>query len=124
MHQWGDAWFKEHGNDLHTAIHFCIRNWQRWGRLGSHGKEKFGTFRHHVYYYDWRWPIHSILKPGYVRYSWGRKCMELEGKLGRVIQLMGIAYLITRYQVFIYHLILFIACKRWPHITKEIRDHL
>jgi len=63
-HDWGDDWFEKHGNDLNHAIRYCTEFWRRWGRIGSHGKEKYGTFRDHPFFWDGG--ITNLFWPGYV----------------------------------------------------------
>ena len=48
MHYWGDDW--EHWDELHKAITFCTRNWARFKGPSGLGKEKYGTFRHDVWF--------------------------------------------------------------------------
>lgn len=44
MHRWGDDWFEKNGNDLYAAIDYIMRGWHKWGRIGTHGKEKYGCY--------------------------------------------------------------------------------
>lgn len=44
MHHWGDEWFEKNGRDLDSAIWFIMSFWQRYGRIGTHGKEKYGCY--------------------------------------------------------------------------------
>lgn len=61
-HEWGDKDFD--WNALGESITYCMRFWKKWGRIGSHGKEKYGTFRHHVYFWDCT--IWGLFWPGWV----------------------------------------------------------
>lgn len=121
-HVWGDKWFKKNGKKLGQAINFCTTNWRRFGRIGSHGKEKFGTFRHHPVFYDIGWPIHSLVKPGYAYYQWPKPIYRAELFLGRLLKYTKLDYPIIKYQQFVYNSVLQIACKKWPKIKEEILD--
>jgi len=120
MHHWGDEWFEKNGTDLDNAIRFCTRNWRRWGRIGSHGKEKYGTFRHHPYGFQSDWPIHSLVKPGHVYYRWPKLIYKLELALGTLVSKFNLGRPIFFYQGIVYNAVLQIACKRWPHLIDEL----
>lgn len=119
-HEWGDAWFERHGDNLNKAIRFCLDNWKRYGRLGSHGKEKFGTFRHHMYFYYGYWGLHELVNPGYVSYWWPKWFMPIDRFIGKVFKYTGIRLVINTWQRFIYNTVIQLACKRWPDIIDEI----
>lgn len=44
MHYWGDDWFKEHGDNLYSAINAVEKRIRKWARMGVCGKEKWGCF--------------------------------------------------------------------------------
>lgn len=119
-HRWGDTWFEQHGNDLHKAIGECMCIWVKWGRIGTHGKEKFGTFRHHVYFYTGFWPIHELTNPGYAYYQWPKPMYKAELALGKVVQLIGIPKLIYRYQAWIYNYAIQRVCRKYPNVVDEL----
>jgi hypothetical protein len=120
-HHWGDEWFEKYGDDLYTAIEFCRTNWKRYARLGCHGKEKYGTFRHHLYPFYGQWPIHELVKPAYVSYRWPRWLMFIEHTyLSKLVKYTGIRWLIIRWQRYVFNAVLQTAVKRWPHIEDEL----
>jgi len=117
-HNWGDEDFD--WNSLNTAINFIMDFWRRYGRIGSHGKEKFGTFRDHPYFYTGWWAIHQLVKPGYVRYTWPSWMYKVDLFLGRVVHRLRLQRLVFKYQAFVYNIAIQIACKRYPHIVDEL----
>lgn len=119
-HIWNDEWFKEHGKDLDSAISYCMQTWKRYGRIGSHGKEKYGTFRDHPYFYFAWWGAHELIKPGYVYYQWGKKAMWLDIKLGAFVRLIRFDKLVRCWQAVVYNYAIQQACKRYPAIVDEI----
>lgn len=120
FHVWGDPWFVSHGDTLHRAIHEVLRDWRRWGRLGSHGKEKFGSFRHHVEFYRGEWPIHELVKPGHVYYRWPRWAMHAELWLGRLVCTLRLDRPIRWWQGHVYNWALQRACRRYPSVVDEL----
>lgn len=123
-HTWGDEWFEKHGNQLYEAINYCMSEWRRRGRIGSHGKEKYGTFRHQVYFYSGSWPIYELVNPGYVYYQWPRWLMRAELQLGRLVRLLRLDVMIRQYQRRIYRDVLAQACEVWPEVAPEIMDDI
>jgi hypothetical protein len=119
-HHWGDAWFEANGNDLNAAISQVMRDWLRWGRLGSHGKEKYGTFRHHVWWYTGEWPVHELVNPGYVYYQWGPWAHRADRALGRVVQWLRVPAAVHWWQRRVYVWALRRACRRWPNVAPEL----
>lgn len=121
-HIWGDSWFEKYGNDLDKAISFCITNWERWGRIGSHGKEKYGNFRHHIYLFYGELPLWELCYPGYVSYrNWPKPLLYLDRYLFKyVFRYLGLGRLIRWYQSQVYNIVIQIACRRWPDIIDEL----
>jgi hypothetical protein len=119
-HYWGDDWFKEHGEDLNDAISYCMDFWRRWGRIGSHGKEKYGTFRDHVYFYRGWWAIHELVNPGYVSYWWPKWFYPIDLFLGRVVRFLRLYKPMQWYQAQIYNYAIQRACKKYPNIIDEL----
>ena len=118
MHHWGDNW--PHGNELHEAIHFSHR-WFQWLGIGSNGKEKYGTFRHHMNFYSGWWPVHELLKPGHAFYRWHRRWMLLEvNVLSPLVRYSGLAWIVRKVQLYRYNAILQTACKRYPNVVEEL----
>ena len=119
MHTWGDEWFEKNGNDFYTAIDYCLTFWERCGRIGSHGKEKYGTFRHHVYFWDGG--LHGLIWPGYVRIVNGLLYWYIDEYVVKPFtKFIGIHWLFLRWQGFIYNLALQRMCSRFPAITDEL----
>jgi hypothetical protein len=123
-HHWGDKWFEEHGHKLDKSISYCCLIWRTYGRIGTHGKEKYGTFRDQLYPYRAYWAVHELLKPGHAYYRWGKKIMKADIALGCVIRFLRLDRLITKYQALIYNYAIQQACKRYPEITDEIVSDL
>lgn len=123
-HIWNDEWFEKYGNSLDSAIRYIMSEWRRRGRIGTHGKEKYGTFRHSVYLYSGSWPIHELVNPGYVYYQWPRWLMHMELQLGKLVQLLGISRVIRRYQYRVYREVLHEACRKWPEVAPELIDDI
>lgn len=124
FHTWDDEWFEEHGNDLYSAIHLCMEGWTKWGRIGTHGKEKFGVFRDQLYPYRAEWPIHELVKPGHVYYCWPKWLMQVELVLGAVVRKTPIPWLVLKWQAAVYNYYVQKACKLYPEVIDEIVSDL
>lgn len=119
-HLWGDSWFKEHGNDLDLAISYCMQTWLKYGRIGSHGKEKYGSFRDHIHMFDGT--LHSVIWPGYVRVmipSWFYWNIDYR-ILRPLFYYMGIIRLVNKVQKIVYNYAVQQVCKKYPKIVNEI----
>jgi len=110
-HEWGDEWFEKHGNDLNHAVGYCMDFWRKWGRIGSHGKEKYGTFRDHSHFYTGWWAIHSLVNPGYVYYQWPNWIYEIDLFLGKCVRFLKLYKPIQWYQSKIYNYAVQKMCK-------------
>lgn len=117
MHQWGDDRFD--WKSLDDAIHLVTSIMWRWGRIGAYGKEKYGTARIGVSFYDGS--LHSLLYPGYVAsqfpgwlWSWD---LWYISKFCRFIRLTR---LINWWQTKIYSYAYSRAIKQFPGIAIEI----
>lgn len=119
-HIWNDDWFKENGDDLDSAICYIMNFWRKWGRIGSHGKEKYGTFRDHPYFYNAWWPIHELFKPGHVYYRWSKPMYKFDLFLGNIVRFLRLHIPIQWYQKIIYNYAIQQACKKYPKIIDEI----
>jgi hypothetical protein len=49
---------------LNDAIWYIMDTWRIYGRIGSHGKEKWSQFRDYPYFWDGG--VWSLFYPGYV----------------------------------------------------------
>src|SRR3990167_9164376 len=115
MHDWSEKDFdwkalNDAGHDLQT---FCLR----YGRIGMHVKEKWGTLRAYTSFAGY--PIlHSLIYPGYVYNQFPNWLWHLDFKLSPVLEkLLGP---IHKYQSFIYRKGYEKILKKYPHIRKEI----
>lgn len=61
MHNWSDDSFD--WKALNEAIEMLASFMRRWGRIGVHAKEKFGTARVSVYFWDGS--LHGLCYPGF-----------------------------------------------------------
>lgn len=119
FHVWGDPWFQKHGKDLDNAIDYCMDTWRRYGRIGSHGKEKYGTFRDHVYFYTGWWAFHELVNPGYVSHQWA-KFYKIDLLLGDLVRFLKLHKPIQWWQKLVYNYAVQRACKKYPNIVDEI----
>ena len=119
-HNWGDEDFD--WNALNDAIRYCMRTWKRWGRIGSHGKEKYGTFRDHPYFWDGG--IWSLCKPGYCYIGegfWRFLYFKVDYYFTKPFTInTGLYRLGQWYQAQVYNYAVQQACKKYPHIVDEI----
>lgn len=121
-HFWGDAWFEEHGDDLYSAISYIMESWERYGRIGSRGKEKWGSFQD--YPILWDGGIHGLLYPSYVRIK-----LPFVYKLDRYLtqpftKYTGLHRLGLWYQSQVYNFVIQRACKKYPKIIDELVSDL
>lgn len=123
MHEWGDKWFEKNGGDLNSAINYCTRFWRKWGRIGSHGKEKYGTFRDHPYF--WNSGLNGLIWPGYVRVvnkfiTWKLDRYIIEP----IVKFTSLNKLVWWYQSQIYNYAIQKMCKKYPNIIDELVSDL
>lgn len=118
MHYWGDDWFKENGKDLDKAISYCIRIWRRYGRIGTFGKEKYGTFRDHIWF--WNRSITGLFYPGYVRIVWPWFYYNIDRKLEPFIKFIKLDKLVYWWQRQVYNYAIQKMCKKYPNIIDEL----
>jgi len=123
-HDWSDDGFDWKG--LGSAINYCQRFWKKWGRIGSYGKEKYGTFRDNIVMWDGG--LLSLIKPGYF-YIDGPIMQFIYYKLDYYVirPLMvktGLHRLGIEYQSFIYNYAIQKMCKKYPHLVDELVSDL
>lgn len=125
MHCWGDEWFEKYGNDLNCAINYCMNFWRRFGRIGSHGKEKYGRFDQYPMFWDGG--LYGLIWPG---------CISSKGfwrtfiywyldmyLIKTVTKWTGIHWLFVNvWQRYIYHKALNKMIKKFPYLEKELCD--
>lgn len=118
-HRWGDDWFEKNGDDLYNAISYCMDFWKRWGRIGSHGKEKYGSFRDHPDFWDGG--IHSLLYPGYVWVKFPFLYFKIDWYIIKPFtKYTGIHKLGLWYQSQVYNYAIQKMCKKYPNIIDEL----
>lgn len=118
MHYWGDDWFEKNGNDLNNAIYSIMNIWVKYGRIGTHGKEKYGTFRDHTYFWDGG--LHSLLYPGYVWIPSPFLYWKIDPVIKFITKWTGIYSVGLKYQKFIYNYAIQRECKKYPNIVDEL----
>lgn len=120
-HDWSDKNFDWKG--LNDAIDYCMNFWKKYGRIGSHCKEKYGTFRDHIYMWDGG--LHSLLYPGYVRIVNDFIYWKLDKYIIKPFtKYTGLHKLGLWYQSKVYNYAVQKMCKKYPHITDEIVSDL
>lgn len=122
-HRYGDEWDVKHGRKLDEAICYIMDTWKTYARIGSHGKEKYGTFRDHPYFWDGG--LHSLIWPGYVYIQ----NTFISYKLDRYIikpftKYTGLHKLGLWYQKQVYNYAIQKMCKKYPEITDELVSSL
>ena len=123
MHEWGDEWFEKNGDDLYKAINYCIKTWRRYGRIGSFGKEKWGAFRDHIYFWDGTFT--GLVFPGYVRIMWSKFYWNIdEPILKPIFRFLLVTKLFHWYQKQVYNFAIQKMCKKCPDIVDELVSDL
>lgn len=120
-HEWGDDWFTKYGDQLNKAISYIMKTWKRYGRIGSHGKEKYGTFRDYPYFWDGG--IWSLFYPGYVwiKPGWRFIYYKVDRYVTRPFtKYSGLHRLGLWYQGQVYNYAVQKMCKKYPEITDEL----
>ena len=117
IHNWGDDSFD--WNALNKAIEIIWWWSTKIGRFGGQIKEKYGTLRFYAFFSDGT--LYSVCKPGYYYYRWPHQVHKFDlYVIRRITNFLGIRWLITRWQYFIYNLAYQRAIKKYPHIREEI----
>ena len=121
-HYWGEEDFDWKG--LNTAIQFVTDTCYRYGRLGMHSKEKYGTFRDHVYPYDGT--LYSLCNPGYMYIRWPKFIYwTIDYRMFRTLsKYSGLTWAILRWQRLVYNYAIQAVCKRYPHLVDELVSDL
>ena len=116
-HEWGDESFD--WSALNNAITYIDKTCTRYGRIGIHSKEKFGTHRCSGYLFDGT--LHSLLYPGYVCNRMSKWMRNVDSNvIRRISRYTGLIAVVNYYQSLVYNYAFQQACKKWPHITDEI----
>lgn len=122
MHRWNDEWFQKHGDKLYESINYCMSFWRKWGRIGSHGKEKYGTFRDHITLWDGG--IHGLIYPGYARIVIPFLYWKIDPIIKRINNFFGIRRLFNWWQSQVYNYAIQRMCKKYPEIVDELVSDL
>lgn len=116
-HDWSDDSFD--WDSLNKAISLIWSICTRYGRIGIHSKEKFGTHRCSSYLFDGT--LHSLVKPGHVYNRWSKRARWIDYSIfAPMAKRTGAIWLIHKYQATIYNFAFQLACFRYPHIIDEI----
>jgi hypothetical protein len=112
-HYWGDEDFD--WNSLYEAEHELRHIMIRYGRIGVHSKEKYGTLRFGIFFCDGT--FHSITHPGYSRSQYPKWlwCFDLDYR-----PLRFLTPLINFWQKLVFQYAFTAVCAKYPHIRKEI----
>jgi hypothetical protein len=123
-HEWGDNNFD--WDALNDSIRYCMNFWKKWGRIGTHGKEKYGTFRDYIYLWDGS--IYQLFYPGYVyvkRGFWHFWYFKIDHRFCmKFFKYTGLLKLVLLYQAQIYNYAIQKMCKKYPHIVDELVSDL
>jgi len=118
-HDWSDKYFDWIG--LHTAIHNILRTLRCWGRISTHGKEKFGTFRDQAH--PWDGSMFELLRPGHCYvprwYRWLYNNVDYPIVV-RAARYSGFLWLFRKWQATVYNFAVQQQCKRYPHLIDEL----
>lgn len=119
MHRWGDEDFD--WESLYHAIEEISSYFTKW-RLGNHSKEKYGTARISIYFFNGS--LFELCYPGYVSYwPWKNYSKLLKFDIYYVpiiFRFLGLTKLIRYFQYKVYSRGYNLAIKKYPHIKKEI----
>ena len=112
-HYWGDEDFD--WNSLYEAERELRHIMIRYGRIGVHSKEKYGTLRFSVFFCDGT--LHSFTHPGYMgsqypKWLWSFDVMNKP--------LKHIAPVIRFWQKLVIQYAFTVVCAKYPHIRDEI----
>lgn len=117
MHHWGDENVDWEGID--NATHYIGKNLRRWGRVGAHDKEKYGTVR---VYCTFGWcQLRNITHPGWVSgYKW-RWLFWLDHYIFYyIIKWSHINHLVLAWQKWLYRYLYRKAIEKYSHLAEEI----
>jgi hypothetical protein len=117
MHYWEDESFDWRALD--DAIDMMASFMRFWGRIGLQSKEKYGTARLYVTFWDGS--LHGLMYPGHCfsrfpQWLWSLDIMYIS----RFIQWTRLSRLVQWYQSKIYALAYARALCQFPHIKTEI----
>lgn len=122
-HFWGDLDFD--WKALDDAGYYIQRRCRQFARMGLHIKEKYGTLRisttcAYTSEYDF---LYHLIHPGYIYYNWPKWVRQyIDWPLGKTMKMLGVIYILQRWQRFTLKFFWKRAAKKWPHIREEILD--
>lgn len=149
MHYWGDEWFKNHGDDLYTAIKKIEKGLHKYG-IGVNGKEKYGSYREeYLRFWDGSWyyiifgprlcrrSFHNYKFKPFMKFanfihdtiSWfdyymipykKTKYGWLRGGIANFNNIIGITKLVWKWQSKKYNKVYQLVCKEYPDIVDEL----
>lgn len=115
-HEWGNEDFD--WDSLYEAERLMCKVFKIF-RIGAHTKEKYGSIRASVYFWDGG--LHALIWPGYVYIQNRFIAYKLDRFLIKpVTKYSGLLYLLVRLQMFGYGLAYYLAMRKYPHIKDEI----
>lgn len=112
-HYWGDEDFD--WNSLYKAERELYQIMTKYGRIGVHSKEKYGSLRFSIYFCDGS--LHSFTHPGYV-YSQYPKWLWILNCEYKILNLF--LPIINFWQKLVLQYAFTKVCDKYPHITEEI----
>lgn len=116
-HDWSDDDFdwKSLNKAINTIHKLCVR----YGRIGIHSKEKFGTHRCSTYFFSGH--FHDLTHPGYVASRYPKWLWKLDiYHSPKFFKYTGLTWLIRKYQALVYKLVFLYVCTKYLHIVDEI----
>lgn len=113
-HYWGDDF---DWKALGKAINI-ISKWCHYGRIGCHAKEKYGTARIDVYFWDGS--LHSLIYPGYCCSQFPKWLWLFDIDYIQKYMPSFVVKFVHRIQRCFYTLGYYFAMKKYPHIVDEI----
>lgn len=117
MHLWGDKDFD--WEQLDESIEMVGSFMRFWGRIGVSSKEKYGTAR--IYVTFWDGSLHGLVYPGYHVCKWPKWLWSFDlNVIGPFIRWTRLAKLAVWYQTKIYGMAYSKGIKRFPKIKVEL----
>lgn len=117
MHRWGDEDFdwKALGESIDMVDSFM----RFWGRIGVSSKEKYGTAR--IYVTFWDGSLHGLIYPGYAFSQFPKWLWKWDlYYIGPFVRWTRLARLANWYQSKIYGMAYSRAIKRFPKVKVEL----
>ncbi len=117
MHNWSDDSFD--WKQLDESIQMVDSFMRFWGRIGVNSKEKFGTAR--IYVTWWDGSLHSMIYPGYHFCQFPKWLWKLDlNVIGPLMRFTRIQKFVYWYQRKIYSMAYSRALKRFPKMKVEL----